>query len=313
MPGFKNMFKKKKELPKDTLLKKFEMESDKNLKRFGMACLILCALLGIHFTLIQLNIIPPIIMDRSGDNLITAVFRPTFKRTKTAIPKPVKKDRKSAVRTGKGTSKVETGIMKIDELMSTSRNTDNIIEKLLKKQIHDVKKILQKVSQLSNSKIRIGTGRRGKVDAGWNELYSDGDGSGKWDIFSHGPGLPPGISKIHIEVFQAIPQISSSIDLQRFNSRRSFNSIMRVVKARMPGLRHIYNLYLRKSPGFSGTLKLLFEIAPSGRVIKVKLLNSTTGISRFDSEISKKVKSWKFEAINARGNDKVIIPLTFSE
>ena len=30
-------------------------------------------------------------------------------------------------------------------------------------------------------------------------------------------------------------------------------------------------------------------------------------------EIIKKVKAWKFETIKAKGNDKVIIPLSFSE
>jgi len=81
----------------------------------------------------------------------------------------------------------------------------------------------------------------------------------------------------------------------------------------MPGLRHTYNKYLKKNPGFAGKIKLKFLIAPSGKTISVDIAGSTTGVGDFDAEVKNKVRRWRFEPISAKGNDTVIIPLTFSE
>ena len=95
-------------------------------------------------------------------------------------------------------------------------------------------------------------------------------------------------------------------------SSRYAADIMKVVRQRMPGLRHVYNKFLKKKPGFQGKVALKFTIDPSGVIISISIAASTTGYSEFDNEIKSAVSRWKFSKVNA-GNTTVTIPFTFSE
>ena len=95
-------------------------------------------------------------------------------------------------------------------------------------------------------------------------------------------------------------------------SSRSAADIMKVVRQRTPGLRHVYNKFLKKKPGFQGKVALKFTIDPSGVIISISIAASTTGYSEFDNEIKSAVSRWKFSKVNA-GNTTVTIPFTFSE
>jgi TonB family protein len=95
-------------------------------------------------------------------------------------------------------------------------------------------------------------------------------------------------------------------------SSRYAADIMKVVRQRMPGLRHVYNKLLKKKPGFQGKVALKFTIDPSGVIISISIAASTTGYSEFDNEIKSAVSRWKFSKVNA-GNTTVTIPFTFSE
>ena len=93
---------------------------------------------------------------------------------------------------------------------------------------------------------------------------------------------------------------------------RSVADIMKVVRQRTPGLRHIYNKYLKKQPGFSGKVTLRFTIAPGGDIISISVASSSTGFAEFDNAVKNTVKRWTFSKVKS-GNTTVTIPFTFSE
>lgn len=101
------------------------------------------------------------------------------------------------------------------------------------------------------------------------------------------------------------------IDVQKGD--RSTEDIMKAVRQRTPGLRHIYNKCLKQKPGFSGRVVLKLTIAPDGYVIKMAVASSTTGFPQFDDEIKEAVYRWKFSRDRNVGNTTVTIPFTFSE
>ena len=95
-------------------------------------------------------------------------------------------------------------------------------------------------------------------------------------------------------------------------SSRSAADIMKVVRQRTPGLRHVYNKFLKKKPGFQGKVALKFTIDPSGVIISISIAASTTGYSEFDNEIKSAVSRWKFNKVKS-GNTTITVPFTFSE
>lgn len=102
------------------------------------------------------------------------------------------------------------------------------------------------------------------------------------------------------------------VDLVAGGGSRSAADIMKTVRQRTPGLRHIYNKYTKKKPGFQGKVALRFTIAPGGEVISISIASSTTGYGEFDGEIKNAVSRWKFGKVKS-GNTTVTIPFTFSE
>ena len=93
---------------------------------------------------------------------------------------------------------------------------------------------------------------------------------------------------------------------------RSAADIMRTVRQRTPGLRHIYNTFLNKKSGFWGKVTLKFTINSAGVVTSLHIVSSTTGYKEFDSEIASAVARWRFAKING-GNTTATIPFTFAE
>ena len=96
------------------------------------------------------------------------------------------------------------------------------------------------------------------------------------------------------------------------NVSRSASDVMKVFRQRTPGLRHVYNRYLKKNPGFQGKITLKFTIAPKGEITDVSIVSSTTQNRKFDTEIQRYVSRWKFHKIKS-GKTTVTIPLTFTE
>lgn len=163
--------------------------------------------------------------------------------------------------------------------------------------------------QDSDSRGWIG-GRRGKADGGFNEGYAEGGsgeiGYGLADMLGGGGGGIATKAKGSIKT-----PSERDIDVGSGGSR-SAAEIMKVVRQRNSGLRHIYNKFLKKKPGFSGKVTLKFTIAPDGEVISISVASSNTGYAEFDGEIKTAVSRWKFNRVKS-GNTTVKIPFTFSE
>jgi len=102
------------------------------------------------------------------------------------------------------------------------------------------------------------------------------------------------------------------IDMGSGDGSRSKAEIMAVVNSRMPGLRNIYNKYLKLKPDFSGKVTLKFTIAPGGDIVGISIVSSTTGYSEFDNAVKNMVQTWKWKAIKS-GNTTPTIPFTFTE
>ncbi len=175
----------------------------------------------------------------------------------------------------------------------------------------DINKVLKDVAGLQTTGKTVLGGRRGKANGGFNEGYAEGGSGGIGDglsgLLGGGGGGIATKSKGTIKTPSA-----RDIDMGAGGGSRSAADIMKVVRQRTPGLRHIYNKYLKQKPGFAGKVTLRFTIAPGGDIISISIASSTTGYSEFDNAVKNTVKRWTFSKIKS-GNTTVTIPFTFSE
>ncbi|MFA6836150.1 MAG: AgmX/PglI C-terminal domain-containing protein [Fibrobacteraceae bacterium] len=175
----------------------------------------------------------------------------------------------------------------------------------------DIDKVLKDVAGLQTTGKTVLGGRRGKADGGFNEGYAEGGSGGLGDGLSG--LLGGGGGGIATKAKGSIKTPSErDIDMGAGGGSRSAADIMKVVRQRTPGLRHIYNKYLKLQPGFAGKVTLRFTIAPGGDIISISIASSTTGYGDFDSEVKNTVSRWTFSKVKS-GNTTVTIPFTFSE
>ncbi|MBO4828159.1 MAG: energy transducer TonB [Fibrobacter sp.] len=91
---------------------------------------------------------------------------------------------------------------------------------------------------------------------------------------------------------------------------RSAKDVLEIMHQRKPGLRHVYNKFLKKKPGFKGRVVLRLEIASSGEVLHTAVAYSSTGYKEFDNAVRDYVGGIPFGEVES-GSTKVTIPLTF--
>ena len=96
------------------------------------------------------------------------------------------------------------------------------------------------------------------------------------------------------------------------NGSRTASDIMKTIRLRTPGLRHIYSKHLKKMSGFQGEITLKFTIVPNGEISDISIESSTTKSQKFDVEIKTAVSRWIFSKVKS-GKTTVTIPFTFSE
>ncbi len=103
------------------------------------------------------------------------------------------------------------------------------------------------------------------------------------------------------------------------------DSILKVIRQRTPGLRHIYNKHLRKNRAkaclknsqdnfnldFNGMVVFKLNINADGSVQKIEIQSSNTGNKDFDDEVKRALSRWKFPKMNS--NETVTFPVTFFE
>ena len=75
--------------------------------------------------------------------------------------------------------------------------------------------------------------------------------------------------------------------------------ILKIIRRRIPGLRHIYNKHLKRNPSFSGTIVFRLNINAGGAVQKVQIDSTTTGNTDFDAKVQEAVGRWNFQNMNS--------------
>lgn len=167
------------------------------------------------------------------------------------------------------------------------------------KDIDQVLKVLKDVENLQKNGKTVLGGRRDKTDEDIGDGLAGLLGGGGGGIATKAKGSIKTPSE-------------RDIDMNANGGSRPAADIMKVVRQRTPGLRHIYNKFLKKKPGFQGKVTLKFTIASGGEVISISIASSTTGYGEFDGKIKNAVSRWKFGKVKS-GNTTVTIPFTFSE
>ena len=309
----------KKNTPVDPLVASLMPESDKKMGAIAGGSVLVALALSFWASMYE-AVVDEVIFDTSeGPDLTASMSMDEKKEEKKEEKKKEepKKPRKKAGGGGKPRGKGQPnapqtrGVLKL--LTAQTKNASAAAYDLMKNQkfTKDIDKVLKDVAGLQTTGKTVLGGRRGKADGGFNEGYAEGGSGGIGDGLAG--LLGGGGGGIATKAKGSIKTPSErDIDMGAGGGSRSAADIMKVVRQRTPGLRHIYNKFLKKKPGFQGKVTLKFTIAPGGEIISIAIASSTTGYGEFDGEIKGAVSRWKFSKVKS-GNTTVTIPFTFSE
>ncbi|MBR4917375.1 MAG: TonB family protein [Fibrobacter sp.] len=309
----------KKNTPVDPLVAALMPESDKKMGAIAGGSVLVALALSFWASTYEM-VVDEVIFDSSEGPDLTAQMSMDEKKEEKKEEKKKeepKKPRKKAGGGGKPRGKGQPnapqtrGVLKL--LTAQTKTASAAAYDLMKNQkfTKDIDKVLKDVAGLQTTGKTVLGGRRGKADGGFNEGYAEGGAGGIGDglagLFGGGGGGISTKAKGNIKTPSA-----RDIDMGAGGGSRSAADIMKVVRQRTPGLRHIYNKFLKKKPGFQGKVTLKFTIAPGGEVISISIASSTTGYGEFDAQIKNAVGNWTFSKVKS-GNTTVTIPFTFSE
>ena len=293
-------------------------ESDKKMGAIAGVSLVIALAMCIWASMYE-QVVAEVVFDNADSVDLTTsmqIEQKEEKKEEKKKPEP-KKPRKKAGGGGKPRGKGQPnapqtrGVLKL--LTAQTKNASAGAYDLMKNQkfSKDIDKVLKDVAGLQTTGKTVLGGRRGKADGGFNEGYAEGGSGGIGDGLAG--LLGGGGGGIATKAKGSIKTPSErDIDMGAGGGSRSAADIMKVVRQRTPGLRHIYNKFLKKKPGFQGKVTLKFTIAPGGEIISIAIASSTTGYGEFDGEIKGAVSRWKFSKVKS-GNTTVTIPFTFSE
>ena len=309
----------KKKAPVDPLVASLMPESDKKMGAIAGISLIVALAFSLWASMYEAVVDEVIFEESAAADLSASMVMDEKKEEKKEEKKKEepKKPRKKAGGGGKPRGKGQPnapqtrGVLKL--LTAQTKNASAAAYDLMKNQkfTKDIDKVLKDVAGLQTTGKTVLGGRRGKADGGFNEGYAEGGSGGIGDGLAG--LLGGGGGGIATKAKGSIKTPSErDIDMGAGGGSRSAADIMKVVRQRTPGLRHIYNKFLKKKPGFQGKVTLKFTIAPGGEVISISIASSTTGYGEFDGEIKSAVSRWKFSKVKS-GNTTVTIPFTFSE
>ena len=309
----------KKNTPVDPLVAALMPESDKKMGAIAGGSVLVALALSFWASMYEV-VVDEVIFDSSEGPDLTAQMSMDEKKEEKKEEKKKeepKKPRKKAGGGGKPRGKGQPnapqtrGVLKL--LTAQTKTASAAAYDLMKNQkfTKDIDKVLKDVAGLQTTGKTVLGGRRGKADGGFNEGYAEGGAGGIGDglagLFGGGGGGISTKAKGNIKTPSA-----RDIDMGAGGGSRSAADIMKVVRQRTPGLRHVYNKFLKKKPGFQGKVTLKFTIAPGGEVISISIASSTTGYGEFDAQIKNAVGNWTFSKVKS-GNTTVTIPFTFSE
>jgi TonB family protein len=304
----------------DTFIASLMPDSDKKMMRVAGVSLLVAILLCFWATTYEVIIDDSLFVDTPTTEIEATMNiidkKEEKKPDKKPEPKPKNIQRKrpggGGKPVGKGNPRAPLNRGVIRALEAQTANASAAAYDLIKQSFaKDIDKVLKNTNGLQvTGKTKIGE-VRGKVNGGFNEgLFAGGSGGIGNDISSLIGGPVGAISTKSMGNAKAPGE--NEIEWGSGPASRSATDIMKVVRQRTPGLRHVYNKYLKKKPGFQGKVTLKFTIAPGGEIISIALVSSTTGYGEFDSEIKNSVGRWKFSKVKS-GNTTVTIPFTFSE
>ena len=307
-----------KNVPMDPLVASLMPESDKKMGAIAGISLVVAIAICMWASMYE-AVVDEVVFEESANEDLSASMTIEQKEEKKEEKKKEepKKPRKKAGGGGKPRGKGQPnapqtrGVLKL--LTAQTKNASAAAYDLMKNQkfTKDIDKVLKDVDGLQTTGKTVLGGRRGKADGGFNEGYAEGGSGGIGDGLAG--LLGGGGGGIATKAKGSIKTPSErDIDMGAGGGSRSAADIMKVVRQRTPGLRHIYNKFLKKKPGFQGKVTLKFTIAPGGEVISISIASSTTGYGEFDGEIKNAVSRWKFSKVKS-GNTTVTIPFTFSE
>ena len=303
----------------DPLVASLMPESDKKMGAIAGISLVVALAICLWASMYE-QVVDEVVFDDSAAADLTASMTIDEKKEEKKEEKKKeepKKPRKKAGGGGKPRGKGQPnapqtrGVLKL--LTAQTKNASAGAYDLMKNQkfSKDIDKVLKDVAGLQTTGKTVLGGRRGKADGGFNEGYAEGGSGGIGDGLAG--LLGGGGGGIATKAKGSIRTPSErDIDMGAGGGSRSAADIMKVVRQRTPGLRHIYNKFLKKKPGFQGKVTLKFTIAPGGEIISISIASSTTGYGEFDGEIKTAVSRWKFSKVKS-GNTTVTIPFTFSE
>ena len=309
----------KKNTPVDPLVASLMPESDKKMGAIAGGSVLVALALSFWASMYE-AVVDEVIFDTSeGPDLTASMSMDEKKEEKKEEKKKEepKKPRKKAGGGGKPRGKGQPnapqtrGVLKL--LTAQTKTASAAAYDLMKNQkfTKDIDKVLKDVAGLQTTGKTVLGGRRGKADGGFNEGYAEGGAGGIGDglagLFGGGGGGIATKAKGNIKTPSA-----RDIDMGAGGGSRSAADIMKVVRQRTPGLRHIYNKFLKKKPGFQGKVTLKFTIAPGGEVISISIVSSTTGYGEFEAQVKSAVSRWTFSKVKS-GNTTVTIPFTFTE
>ena len=307
-----------KNVPMDPLVASLMPESDKKMGAIAGISLVVAIAICMWASMYE-AVVDEVVFEESANEDLSASMTIEQKEEKKEEKKKEepKKPRKKAGGGGKPRGKGQPnapqtrGVLKL--LTAQTKNASAAAYDLMKNQkfTKDIDKVLKDVAGLQTTGKTVLGGRRGKADGGFNEGYAEGGSGGIGDglagLLGGGGGGIATKAKGSIKT----PSMRD-IDMGAGGGSRSAADIMKVVRQRTPGLRHIYNKCLKKKPGFQGKVTLRFTIAPGGEIISISNVSSTTGYPEFDNEIKNAVSRWTFSKVKS-GNTTVTIPFTFSE
>lgn len=317
-----DMFPQPKGAIKDPFIEKMEVESDKRLGKF-VSVFGIIGIAMVAYGVTTEVVIPVALYQSVKDDTAQVVMKlddvekqmDKEKKKKNAPPKPRKRSGGGGKPKGKGVPNAPITQAALKLITSrTSSSSLSSYDLMNSKFAKDLDKVMNNVAGLTKTgQTRLGA-RRGKVDGGWNEGYAVGGSGGVDDLLGGLWGGDAGPLGVKAKGGLGLKAPSASdIDMGQESGQRSTESILRVIRQHTPGLRHTYNKYLKTNPGFKGKVTLKFSIAPSGSIVELTIVGTTTGVSDFDQEVRGKVKSWRFEPIKGKANDIVTVPFTFSE
>jgi Ca-activated chloride channel family protein len=162
-----------------------------------------------------------------------------------------------------------------------------------------------------------GVGRKGVAGIGYGSGYGSGfGGAGNGSVDNLIGGLKAGDGSGGLDlkkrgsIKMSSPEYLKGVAL---NGGRSKASVMRVVMQNLAALRYSYNKRLRDVPGLRGEMKIKFKIDQNGSVILCEVVSSTLKDTILENTIIAKIKLWKFETIEKKGDiTEVVYPFVFS-